>query len=328
MTSAYGSAFVAAAVAAALLGGGSERAAAQSYPQHPITLIAATAPGGPGDTAGRVIADKMSAILGQPIIVENVSGAGGVIGATRAARATPDGETLLIHQTGITIAAAMDPNLPFNLEKDLAVVGLVNTSYSFLVARKSLPADNLRDLITWMKGPGRPAKVAHPGKGTLGYLQTLLFAKSIGAEIDAIPYRGIGPAMNDLLGEHVDLIWAGAVTASQFIKAGNIKALAYGAGKRSTLLPEVLSAPSSAIRNGTCRSGRAVRAGGDAAADHRDPQRRLAEGADGSAGEEGLCRQRRRGVPAGQAVGRGRRRLCPRPTGALEKSCPGTDITE
>lgn len=242
MTSACSSAFVAAAFAVALLGGGSERAAAQSYPQHPITLIAATAPGGPGDTAGRVIADKMSAILGQPIIVENVSGAGGVIGATRAARATPDGETLLIHQTGITIAAAMDPNLPFNLEKDLAVVGLVNTSYSFLVARKSLPADNLRDLIAWMKGPGRPAKVAHPGKGTLGYLQTLLFAKSIGAEIDAIPYRGIGPAMNDLLGEHVDLIWAGAVTASQFIKAGNIKALAYGAGQRSALLPEVPSA--------------------------------------------------------------------------------------
>lgn len=227
--------------AACVINASPSSADAQSYPQRFITLVAATAPGGPGDIAGRVIAEQMSKILGQQIVVENVSGGGGITGAARVARAEPDGYTILIHQTGITIAPALYPKLPFSLEKDLTAVGLVNTSYMFLVGRKSLPANNLRELVDWMKGPGRPARFAHPGAGSIGHLAMILLARSAAADISAVPYRGIGPAMSDILGEHVDLLWPGAVSAAPLIKAGKIKAFAYGGPTRSALAPDVPS---------------------------------------------------------------------------------------
>lgn len=226
--------------AAVITAGAPGSASAQDYPQRFITMVAATAPGGPGDTAARTIADRMSAILGQQIVIENVPGAGGVTGAARVAHAEPDGYTLLIHQTGITIAPALYPKLNFSVEKDLAAVGMVNTSYSFLVGRKSLPADTLPELVKWMKG--HPAKFAYPGLGSLGHLTTVLFAKAVGAKIDAIPYRGIGPIMNDIVGGHVDLVWAGAASSAPLIKAGTVKAYAFGTSKRSPLIPDVPSA--------------------------------------------------------------------------------------
>ena len=212
---------------------------AQTYPQRHITLIAATAAGGPGDVAARIVAEQMSNILGQAVVVENVPGGGGITGAARVARAEPDGYTLLIHQTGITIAPALYPKLSFNVENDLTAVGLVNTSYMFLVGRNDLPANNLRGLFDWMKGPGHPARFAHPGIGSIGHLATVLAAKSANTEIAAVPYRGIGPAMNDIMGEHVDLLWPGAVSAAPLIKAGKVKAFAFGGPKRSPLAPNV-----------------------------------------------------------------------------------------
>lgn len=216
-------------------------AQAQSYPQRHITLIAATAAGGPGDVAARIIAEQLSSALGQQVIVENVPGGGGVTGAVRVARAEPDGYTLLIHQTGITVAPALYPKLPFDLEKDLAPVGLVNTSYMFLVGRNSLPAKNLKELFDWMNGPGKPVRFAHPGVGSIGHLATVLVAKSAKAEIAAVPYRGIGPATNDVIGEHVDLLWMGAVSGAPLIKSGKVKAFAFGGPKRSPLAPDVPS---------------------------------------------------------------------------------------
>jgi tripartite-type tricarboxylate transporter receptor subunit TctC len=212
-----------------------------NYPQRPITLVAATAPGGPGDTAARLIAERMTPILGQQVVVENVSGAGGILGASRVARAKPDGYTLLLHQTGITVAPAIDANLSFDVRKDFVTVGLVNTSYFFLVGRNNLPPNNFRELVAWMKGAGHPAKFAHPGVGSLGHLTTLLFAKFAGTDIDAIAYRGIGPAMNDLLGGHVDLLWPGAVAAAPLIKAGKLKGYAFGGKERSKLAPDIPS---------------------------------------------------------------------------------------
>ncbi len=217
-------------------------ASAETFPQRVITLVAATAAGGPGDAVARIIADRMSAILGQQVVVENVAGGGGTIGAARVARAKPDGYTMLMHQTGITIAPALYPKLAYDVEKDLTAVGLVNISYTFLVGRKSLPAGDIKDLAAWMKGSGKPAKFAHPGTGSMGHLATVAFAKAIGAEIDPVPYRGIGPAMNDLMGEHVDLVWAGPATALPQIKSGNVKVYAYNGDKRSTVLPDVPSA--------------------------------------------------------------------------------------
>jgi tripartite-type tricarboxylate transporter receptor subunit TctC len=220
---------------------GSVQAQPASYPQRPITIIAATAPGGPGDTAARLIAEYMTPILGQQVVVENVGGAGGILGAARAARAAPDGYTLLVHQTGITVAPAINSNLTFDIRKDFTTVGLVNTSYFFLVGRNNLPPNNFRELVAWMKGPGHPAKFAHPGVGSLGHLTTLLFAKFAGTDIDAVAYRGIGPAMNDLLGGHVDLLWPGAVAAAPLIKAGKLKGYAFGGKERSKLAPDIPS---------------------------------------------------------------------------------------
>jgi tripartite-type tricarboxylate transporter receptor subunit TctC len=134
-----------AAVAATLLPGLAQ--AQSAYPQRPITLIAATAPGGPGDTAARLFAERLTPILGQQVVVENVGGAGGVLATTRAAKADADGYTLLLHQTGITIAPATNTNVQFNVEKDLVTVGLVNTSYSFLIGRKDLAPKDYRELV-------------------------------------------------------------------------------------------------------------------------------------------------------------------------------------
>jgi tripartite-type tricarboxylate transporter receptor subunit TctC len=233
--------FVLAAFALVSLIGLGAPAQAQSYPQRHITLVAATAAGGPGDVAARIIAEQLSAALGQQVVVENVPGGGGITGAVRVARADPDGYTLLIHQTGITIAPALYPKLPFDLEKDLVPVGLVNTSYMFLVGRNSLPANGLKELFDWMNGPGKPVRFAHPGVGSIGHLATVMVAKSAKAEISPVPYRGIGPATNDVIGEHVDLLWMGAVSGAPLIKSGKVKAFAFGGPKRSPLAPDVPS---------------------------------------------------------------------------------------
>ena len=214
-------------------------AGAEPWPQRHITLIVASAPAGPADTAARTIAGPMSTFLGQQIIIENAPGGGGMIGATRVARANPDGYTLLLHQTGLTIAPALYPKLGFDVARDFAPVGLVNTSFSVLVGRKSLPANNFNELIAWMRGPGRPARFAHPGAGTLGHLATVLFAKSLKTEVNPVPYKGIGPAMSDIIGEHVDLVWAGAISAAPLVNAGKVKAFAYAADKRNPLLPNL-----------------------------------------------------------------------------------------
>jgi len=214
-------------------------AGAEAWPQRHIALLVASATGGPADAAARIIAGPMSAFLGQQIIIENAPGGGGMIGATRVARANADGYTLLLHQTGLTIAPALYPKLGFDVAKDFAVVGLVNTSFSVLVGRKSLPADDFNGLIAWMRGPGRPARFAHPGVGTLGHLSTVLFAKSVKIDVNPIPYKGIGPAMSDIIGEHVDLVWAGSISAAPLVNSGKVKAFAYQADKRNPLLPNI-----------------------------------------------------------------------------------------
>jgi tripartite-type tricarboxylate transporter receptor subunit TctC len=154
-------------------------------------------------------------------------------------RAAPDGYTLLANQTGIASMPALYPNLQLNVERDLAPIGLLNGTYSFLVGRKSLPANSMPELIAWMKGPGAPAKFAHPGVGTLAHLTCFIFASASGTTINLIPYRGGGPAMNDLVGEQVDLLWAAPVLSNPLIETGKIKVFAGGAGKRAPSLQHV-----------------------------------------------------------------------------------------
>jgi tripartite-type tricarboxylate transporter receptor subunit TctC len=212
---------------------------AQTYPTKPIVIVVPSAAGGPADVAIRAIAEPMSQLLGQQIVVDNMPGAGGTLGMARVARAEPDGYTLLIHQNGFAIAPALYRSLPFDTEKDLVAVGLVNRSHLIWAGRRTLPADTFAEMVVWMKGPGKPAKVAHPGIGTLGHLQTTMLMKGIGGEVSLVPYRGIAPAVRDLLGGHVDMAQIGAAVASTQVKTGNLKIYAVGSDQRDPQFPNV-----------------------------------------------------------------------------------------
>src|SRR5581483_8919479 len=172
-------------------------ASAQTYPARPVTIVVPFPAGGATDAIARILVDSMSQKLGQTVIVEDVGGAGGMIGAARVARAAPAGYTLLLHQVAIAAGMSLYPKLAFDAEKDLAPIGIVNVSSSTMAARNTLPPNNLPELVAWMKQPGQIAKVAHAGVGSFGHLCGVLFAQEIGAQAAQIPYRGGGPALND-----------------------------------------------------------------------------------------------------------------------------------
>jgi tripartite-type tricarboxylate transporter receptor subunit TctC len=212
---------------------------AQTYPNHPITMIVPFPPGGATDTIGRVIQDAMSRFLGQQIIIENIGGAGGMIAAARAARAAPDGYTIMLHQVALAAGMTMYKNLSFDAEKDFVTIGLINTAASTWAARPNLPPNNIIELVKWMKEPGRNAKIGHPGVGSFGHLAGVLVAQELGAKVVQIPYRGAGPALNDLLAGEVDLSSQSAVVAGPLVKAGKLKAYAIIGRTRFAGLPDL-----------------------------------------------------------------------------------------
>jgi tripartite-type tricarboxylate transporter receptor subunit TctC len=222
-----------------VLGTACAPAIAADYPTHPITIIVPFAAGGPSDLAIRTISDRLSRALGQPLVTENVPGAGGMIGTSRVARAAPDGYTLLVHQNALAISPGLYPKQSIDVEKELTGVGMVNTSYSFLVGSTNVPANDLKELIAWMKGPGKPAKFAHPGIGTLAHLQAILFAREVGAEVTLIGYRGGGQAVGDIVGGHVDLLWAAPTTSAELIAAKKMKGFTFGAPNRYPGLADI-----------------------------------------------------------------------------------------
>src|SRR5205814_4399778 len=197
-------------------------ASAQTYPNRPVTLIVPYPPGGATDAISRIIQDSMSQSLEQQLIIENIGGAGGMIAAARAARATPDGYTILIHQVALAAGMTMYKNLSFDAEKDLVTIGLINNAASTWAARPTLPPKSFAELVSWMKTPGQNVKVAHPGVGSFGHLAGVLVAQELGATVTQVPYRGAGPALNDLLAGEVDLSSQSAVQAGPLIKAGKL----------------------------------------------------------------------------------------------------------
>jgi tripartite-type tricarboxylate transporter receptor subunit TctC len=214
-------------------------ASAQTYPNRPITLVVPYPPGGATDTISRIMQDSMSQNLGQQIIIENVGGAGGMIAAARAARAAPDGYTILIHQVAMAAGMTLYKNLTFDAEKDFLPIGLINTAASTLAARPNLPPNNIQELVRWMKQPGQNTKMPHPGVGSFGHLAGVLVAQEIGATVTQIPYRGAGPALNDLLADHVDLMSQSAVVAGPLVKNGKLKAYAIIGRTRFAGLPDL-----------------------------------------------------------------------------------------
>ena len=234
---AFARALAAAFLAACILAIGA--ASAQPYPSRPITLVVPYPPGGATDAIARIIQDSMSQSLGQQIVIENIGGAGGMIAAARAARAAPDGYTVLLHQVAMAAGMTLYPNLSFDPEKDFVAIGLVNTAASTVAARPTLPPSNIGELVRWMNEPGQNTRIPHPGVGSFGHLAGVLLAQEIGGKVTHIPYRGAGPALNDLLAGHVDLSSQSAVTAGPLVKAGRLKAYAIIGRTRFAGLPEL-----------------------------------------------------------------------------------------
>lgn len=214
-------------------------AMAQDYPSRPITMIVPYPPGGATDTIARIIQDSMSQKLGQQIIIENIGGAGGMIAAGRAAHAAPDGYTIVLHQVALAAGVTMYPKLAFDAEKDFVTIGLVNTAGTALAARGDLPPNNIAELIRWLKEPGRNAKMAHAGIGSFGHLAGLLVAEELGVTVTHVPYRGAGPALNDLLAGMVDVSSQSTVVAGPQVKAGKLKAYAIIGRNRFAGLPDL-----------------------------------------------------------------------------------------
>jgi tripartite-type tricarboxylate transporter receptor subunit TctC len=214
-------------------------ASAQNYPNRPITLIVPYPPGGATDAISRIMQESLSQNLGQQLVLENIGGAGGMIAAARAARAAPDGYTILIHQVALAAGMTMYQNLTFNAEKDFVTIGLINTAASAWSARANLPPKNMTELVRWMKEPGQNVKVAHAGVGSFGHLAGVLVAQELGAKVTQVPYRGAGPALNDLLAGEVDMSSQSAVQSGPLIKAGKLKAYAIIGRNRFSGLPDL-----------------------------------------------------------------------------------------
>jgi tripartite-type tricarboxylate transporter receptor subunit TctC len=212
---------------------------AQTYPSRPITMVVPFAAGGTTDAIARILGENLSATLGQQIVIENIGGAGGSVGAARVARAAPDGYTIMLHQPGLAAAQTLYPNLSYNAEKDIAGVGLINTSASIIAGSNNVPANNLKELVAWMKEPSRNAKMAHAGVGAFGHLCGVLFVQEVGARADQIPYRGGGPALNDTVAGHADISCLSAAIAAELVKTGKLKGFGILGRNRFPGLPDI-----------------------------------------------------------------------------------------
>ena len=230
-------AFAAALLAACALTIGS--ASAQDYPNRPVTMIVAFPPGGADDATARIIQDAMQKALGQTIVIQNIGGAGGMIAADKAAHADPDGYTILLHQDALAAGMALYPNHTFDAEKDFVPIGLVNTTIITIAGRPTLPPNNFKELLRWMKKPGQSAKIGHPGVGSFGHLAEVLVFQQLGVKVTQVPYRGAGPALVDLLSGQVDLGPISAVVARPLVKSGKLKAYAVIGTKRFSGLPQL-----------------------------------------------------------------------------------------
>jgi tripartite-type tricarboxylate transporter receptor subunit TctC len=210
---------------------------AQTYPSRPVTMVVPLAPGGSTDTIGRIIAEGMRPALGQPVIVENTPGAGGATGVLRVVRSAADGYTIQIGQWGTNVASGAVHNLQFDLLKDLEPVALIATQPFMIVGRKDLPANNLRELIAWLKANN--ASVGTAGPASPSHVSGVFFQNHIGAKFQFVPYRSAGESTRDLVAGQIHMIMDTAATSGGHVRNGLIKAYAITGRTRSTALPDV-----------------------------------------------------------------------------------------
>ena len=215
---------------------------AQTYPDRTITMVVPFAAGGPTDTVTRLVAEAMSKDLGQQIVVENVGGAGGTLGAGRVAQAEPDGYTLLLHHIGMATSATLYRKLAYDTLNAFEYVGLVTEVPMTIVARKDFEPNDLKGMIDYVKANKDTVTVANAGIGAASHLCGMMFMSAIETPLVTVPYKGTGPAMTDLLGGQVDIMCDQTTNTTKQIQGGTVKAYAVTSAKRLDVLPDVPTA--------------------------------------------------------------------------------------
>ncbi|MDB5592529.1 tripartite tricarboxylate transporter substrate-binding protein [Enterovirga sp.] len=214
-------------------------ALAQSFPSRPITLIVPFTAGGPTDAIARLVGQSMSTTLGQPVVIENVAGAGGTVGAARTAKAEPDGYTLLIAHVSLAASASLYKSLPYDTATAFEPVGLVNTGPMVLAAKKDFGPPDAKAFLARLKQDGPKVTIAHAGVGSNAHLCGLLLQQAIGAKLTEVAYRGTGPAMNDLVGGQVDILCDQSTNGVPQIEAKTVRGYAVTSAKRLDVVKEL-----------------------------------------------------------------------------------------
>jgi tripartite-type tricarboxylate transporter receptor subunit TctC len=214
--------------------------AQQVYPSRPVTLVAPFPPGGSTDVVARIMGERMRSFLGQPVIIENVGGAGGSIGVGRVARAAPDGYTIDIGQWDTHVGNGVVYALSYDVQKDFEPIGLLSINPQLIIGRKGLPADDLKGLVAWMKA--NPGKATFANQNAAAQTAGVLLQQLTGTSVLFVPYRGAGPAMQDLIAGHIDLLVVQAAAALPQVRAGTVKALANMSPSRSPVVSGIPTA--------------------------------------------------------------------------------------
>jgi tripartite-type tricarboxylate transporter receptor subunit TctC len=215
------------------------QAAAQAFPSRPITVVVPFPAGGPTDTIARILSDRISAYLGQPLVIENVTGAGGAIGAGRVARAAPDGYTICVGFLGTHVLNGAVYSLQYDVLKDFEPIALLASNPQLIVGRKAAPAKDLNELIAWLKANPGTAVQGAAGIGSPSHVSGEYFARATGTTFRFAQYRGAAPAMQDLVGGHVDLMFDQPPNSLPHVRSGNIKAYAVTAKARLPSAPDI-----------------------------------------------------------------------------------------
>lgn len=222
-------------------------ALAQDYPARTMTMVIPFSAGGPTDTVARLLAERMSADLGQQIIVENVTGAGGTLGADRVAKAEADGYTMLLHHMGMATSATLYRTLPYDPLNDFEYVGEVVDVPMMITARKDFEPADMAGFIDYVKANAENLTLANAGIGAVSQLCGMLLMHSLDAQLTTVPYKGTGPAMTDLLGGQVDILCDQTTNTTQQVQAGTIKAYAVTTPERLDLFPDLPTAIESGL---------------------------------------------------------------------------------
>src|SRR5215831_863778 len=232
--------FLQLAAGAAAFPGVSRIARAQAYPSRPITIVVPSGAGGPSDVVARIVVERIRGFLGQPLIIDNVTGANGTLGTGRVARAKPDGYTLSFSVSSSThVLNAAIYALPYDVINDFEPVALVADSPQLIVARKAMPAKDLKELIAWLRANPDKASLGHTGPGSPAHVAGIFFQKQTGTRFQFVTYRSAGQAMQDMIAGHIDLMLGPPNIALEHVRADSIKAYAVTAKRRMVAAPDI-----------------------------------------------------------------------------------------